>query len=398
VAKKSASRKAPRKKTAPGRRAPAARASAEREPSPEAELARAVLRTPLDGVLGQEHAVGLLDAAVGADRLHHAWLFHGPEGVGKFTTAMAFAAVVLDPTAAPDLSARVRPDPDSQVQRLLRAGSHPDLHVVRKELAGFSRDDATRRSKQTGIAIEVVREFLIEPASRTRVCQGDSRASKVFIIDQAELLGREAEHALLKTLEEPGQGVVIVLVTASEDRLLPTIRSRCQRVAFRPLAPEAMRAWIERAGLDQAGIDMEWALACAAGSPGVLAELIEGGLGAWQPRLRPIVESLARGRSVLGAGATLKQLVDEAAAAAVQGKPHASKTVANREAAGRMFRLLGEGFRGSLRAAASVGRTEEAEHLARCIATCEEAERLLGANVQLGPAFEWLAASCGAER
>lgn len=352
----------------------------------------------IDDILGQEHAVGLLDAAIASERLHHAWLFHGPEGVGKFTTALAFAGLILDPTTAPDLAGRRRPDPESEVQRLLRGGSHPDLQVVRKELAAFSRVDAVRRSTQTSISIEVVREFLIEPATRTRSVRGASLASRVFIVDEAHLLGREAQDTMLKTLEEPGEGVVLILVTSGEDQLRPTIRSRCQRVGFRPLGDAAMSAWMQRSGLDMTGVDRDWAVSFADGSPGVLTELIAGGLAAWHAELRGTMDRLADGVSVLDAGKTLAKLVDTAAAAAVEGKSHASKAVANRTAASRMFRLLGENFRTAMRSAAAVGSTEDAERLTACISACDEAERQLDANVAIGPVFENLAAGCGHER
>lgn len=353
---------------------------------------------PLNEVLGQSRAVGLLDSAVTSGRLHHAWVFHGPEGVGKFTTALAFGAVVLDPSAGPDLAGRVRPDPESPVQRLLRAGSHPDLHVVRKELAVYSREDRVRTSMQTGIAKEVVEEFLIEPAARTRVVPGASLAGKVFIVDEAHLLGIEAQNALLKTIEEPAEGTVIVLVTPSEDRLLPTVRSRCQLVPFGPLDRSATEAWVRGAGLDLSGVDAEWALAFAGGSPGVLRAVVEGGLGGWQAELRPALDRLHAGEGVIELGGLLAKLVDEAAAAAVVGEARASKSVANRVAARRMFRLLGESFRGTMRRAAAVGRAEDAERAAACIGFVEVAERQVDSNVALALVFENLAARCAIER
>ncbi|VAX41463.1 DNA polymerase III delta prime subunit, partial [hydrothermal vent metagenome] len=349
---------------------------------------------PLDEVLGQPRAVGLLDAAISSGRLHHAWVFHGPEGIGKFTTALAFAATVLDPSSKPDRAGRVRPDPKSRVQGLLRAGSHPDLHIVRKELAAVSRSDQVRASKQTRLAKEVVEEFLIEPAARTRVLAGESRASKVFIVDEAHLLGIEAQNALLKTIEEPAPGTVVVLVTPSEDRLLPTIRSRCQLVGFGPLDGASMEAWARRTALDLSGLDAEWAFAFAGGSPGVLRAIAETGLSGWHAELKPLLDRLHAGQGVIELGGLLAKLVDEAAAAAVAGDARASKDVANRVAARRMFKLLGESFRGSMRRAAAVGRAEEAERAARCIGFVEVAERQVDSNVSMGLVFENLAAQC----
>ncbi len=349
---------------------------------------------PLDEVLGQPRAIGLLDSAVTSGRLHHAWVFYGPEGVGKFTTALAFGAVVLDPSAAPDAEGRVRPDPGSQVQTLLRAGSHPDMHIVRKELASVSRSDQVRSSKQTRLAKEVVEEFLIEPAARTRVLSGDSLAGKVFIVDEAHLLGIEAQNSLLKTIEEPAEGTLIVLVTPSEERLLPTIRSRCQLVAFGTLDGDSMQAWMRRAEVDLGSVDPAWALGFAGGSPGVLRAIVESGLGGWQAELQPALERLHAGQGVIELGGLLAKLVDEAAAAAVAGDARASKDVANRVAARRMFRLLGESFRGAMRRSAAVGRVDQAERAAACIGFIEVAERQVDSNVAMALVFENLAAQC----
>lgn len=396
TAKKTTKKARPRKKkAAAGMLASAAPVVGQIAPKP----------IPLDEVLGQTRAIGLLDAAISSGRLHHAWVFHGPEGIGKFTTALAFAATVLDPTArpvqdcpggtnSPRLAGRVRPDPESRVQGLLRAGAHPDLHIVRKELASVSRSDQVRASKQTRLAKEVVEEFLIEPAARTRVLTGESRATKVFIVDEAHLLGVEAQNALLKTIEEPPEGTVIVLVTPSEDRLLPTIKSRCQLVPFGPLDGASMEAWVCSAGVDLSGVDAEWALSFAGGSPGVLRAIAETGLGGWHTELKPMLDRLHAGQGVMELGGLLAKLVDEAAAAAVAGEARASKEVANRVAARRMFKLLGESFRLAMRSAAAVGRAEEAERSARCIGFVEVAERQVDSNVALALVFENLAAQC----
>lgn len=383
VAKKAAKKTA---KKAPAKRGRASAPTAEAAPPAEQRVPAPI---PLGAVLGQERALAVLGAALRSGRLHHAWIFHGPEGVGKFTTALAFAASLLEPGGG----SGGKPG-TTEAARLLAAGAHPDLHVIRKELAAVSRDDGVRASKQTTLAKQVVDEFLIEPAERTRVVPGESLAAKVFVVDEAHLLGVEAQNSLLKTIEEPSEGTVIVLVTPSEDRLLPTIRSRCQRVPFGPLTDEAMRAWISRGGIDLSRVDVEWALGFAGGSPGVLAAIVQSGLERWHEAVAPAVDELERGSGVLDLGATLAKLVDEAAAAAVEGDPRASKDMANRVAARRMFRLLGEAFRVRLRRAASVGREAEAEWALACIATVEQAERQLDSNVSLGLVFENLAAQC----
>jgi DNA polymerase-3 subunit delta' len=349
---------------------------------------------PLEDVIGQPVAVSLVDSAVVSGRLHHAWIFHGPEGVGKRTTALALGAMLLDPTTAPDPAGALRPDPESAVQRLARAGSHPDLHLVCKELAASSRDDGVRRGKQTTLAKQVVEEFLIEPAARTRVMPGESRAGKVFVIDEAHLLGIEAQNALLKTIEEPPKGTIVILVTPSEDRLLPTIRSRCQRVAFGPLDEASMRSWIERTSFDFAGVDPDWALRFAGGSPGTLRAIVGSGLGRWRDAVAPALDRLAAGQGVIDLGSVLAKLVDEAAAESVAGDPRASKDVANRVAARRMFRLLGESFRDLMRQAAARGDRATVEWATESVSAIHEAETMLASNVAISLVFEQLTAEC----
>lgn len=359
---------------------PARQPAAETPMAPQAHAPPLALRD----VLGQSHAVELLRAAMRSGRVHHAWVFHGPEGVGKFTTALAFAAAVLDPATDPHDDRT--PDPDSQVQRLLAAGAHPDLHVVNKELTPFSRDASVRGQKQRTIPFAVAEEFLVEPATRTRNLHEPSLVGKVFIVDEAHLLGRDAQNLLLKTLEEPPEGTVIILVTPAEEELLPTIRSRCQRIPFLPLSDVDMREWLRRGG---AAIDPEheaWALRYAAGSPGVLNRVIEGNLTAWHEALAPMLADADRGKFDLAIGATMAKLVDERAAAMVARNPSASKEAANVAAAADMLRLVADHHHGAMRA------SRRPEVRARAVELVAEAERQIERNVPLAFVFENLAA------
>ena len=338
----------------------------------------------LRDVLGQVHAVELLRAAMRSGRVHHAWVFHGPEGVGKFTTALAFAAAVLDPTTDPDDERT--PDPASRVQGLLAVASHPDLHVISKELTPFSRDAQVRSQKQRTIPFAVAEEFLVEPATRTRNLHEPSLVAKVFIVDEAHLLGPDAQNLLLKTLEEPPEGTVIILVTPAGEELLPTIRSRCQRVPFLPLADADMREWLRRTG---AAIDAKheaWALRFAAGSPGTLQRVIEGNLVAWHEALAPMLAEADRGRFNLALGATMTKLVDERAAAMVARNPAASKEAANVAAAADMLRLVADHHHAAMRA------SRRPEVRARAVELIVEAERQIDRNVPLAFVFENLAA------
>jgi DNA polymerase III subunit delta' len=343
----------------------------------------------LDQVLGQDRALGQLRAAVSAGRIHHAWIFHGPVGVGKFTTAQAFAAMLLDPTTAPDLSGVLSTDPESATQKLIRAGTHPDLHVIVKELAAVSSDAPTRDRKQFNIPLEVLREFLLEPASKTRVVVTGSPVGKVFIVDEAELIDIRGQNSLLKMLEEPPVGSVIILVTSSEERLLPTIRSRCQRVAFAPLSDAAMKEWLKRSGASVTPEQTAWVLKFAAGAPGVAAIALENELFTWHRALGPMLERLESGMFPIEMGATMAQFIDERAAAWVKKNPDASKDAANKAWARRMFAFLAEHYRQRLGLEGGAGGGIRAADAIQAIARAEEQ---LGANVNLALVMENLTA------
>jgi DNA polymerase-3 subunit delta' len=162
----------------------------------------------------------------------HAYLFEGPEGVGKELTARALATRLL---CEDD---RLVPDADACGQcaacRLMAAGNHPDFHLVHRGLHKVHPDRAIRQSKGLFLVVDLVRQFVIEPAA-LKPTLGRRR---VFLIRDAERMNEEAQNALLKTLEEPPGSACLILVTASAGRLLPTIRSRCQFVPFGLLPAE----------------------------------------------------------------------------------------------------------------------------------------------------------------
>lgn len=352
---------------------------------------------PLTAILGQDRALATLDAALRSGRVHHAWIFHGPPGVGKFTTALAFAAVLLDPTSEAGLTGGIAPDPESPVQRLLNAGTHPDLHIITKELSVFSEDAKVRDSKQITIPKEVIDTHLLQPAGLAPTLRHATppRATKVFIVDEAELLDRSpanapTQNAILKTLEEPPPGTVIILVTASEDRLLPTIRSRCQRVAFCPLEPAAMREWMTGRGIDVDARQRDWLIAFSEGSPGVLLSAMEGGFYDWARTLDPMLESAERGRYDPDLGPTMAKLADDWAKAWVEANELASKESANRAGARWIFRLLAARLRHGLRA----GPNPEVH--AEAIEALRRAERRLDSAVQLAFAMESLSVELAA--
>ncbi len=174
-------------------------------------------------VIGQERAVAVLRRAVaGEGKLAHAYLFVGPERVGRATTARRFAQA-LNCSAEGE-----RPCGDCRSCRLIAEDKHPDVEWL--TVGGVCEESEHRDHSADGsrdIRICQVRR-LERVVSRTAF----EARYRVVIVDPAEALTTDAAKAFLKTLEEPAPNVVLVLITAREEALRETVRSRCRRVAF----------------------------------------------------------------------------------------------------------------------------------------------------------------------
>ncbi len=173
-------------------------------------------------VVGQNHVKDVLVAALQRGRIGHAYLFSGPRGVGKTTTARLLAMAVncehKDPAK--------RPCGVCESCQLVRAGSHPDVTEL---------DAASNNS------VEDVRDL------REKVRLSSMRGGKrVWVLDEAHMLSRAASNALLKTLEEPPENLVFILATTEPEKLPPTILSRCQHFRFRRLSEEEIQSKLER--------------------------------------------------------------------------------------------------------------------------------------------------------
>jgi DNA polymerase-3 subunit delta' len=183
----------------------------------------------LKTIFCQDKAVSSLQRAYQTGRLAHAYIFDGINGIGKFTTAKAFAKLLL---------CKSPKDNDScgkcESCRMLDAGSHPDFHHIYKELCEVSSDPNLRKKQPIDLPIDVIREFLLE---KIQVKPGLS-ASKVFVISEAEKLNAASQNALLKILEEPPNKSFIILLCSKLDNLLPTTKSRSQIVHFGPVSEE----------------------------------------------------------------------------------------------------------------------------------------------------------------
>jgi DNA polymerase-3 subunit delta' len=193
-----------------------------------------------------------LSAALASGRMHHAWLITGPEGVGKATLAFRFARRLLaGPAATLELA------PTDPVFRRVATGSHADLLTIEREF------DEKRQRMRGEIVVDDTK--MISAFLRLTPAEGGWR---VVVIDGAEHMNRNAANAVLKMLEEPPPQAIILLTCAAPGRLLPTIRSRCRRLALPPLADADMNAVLAAYLPEMDPADRARLAAISAGSPG----------------------------------------------------------------------------------------------------------------------------------
>jgi DNA polymerase-3 subunit delta' len=204
----------------------------------------------LTTVQAQPTAVETLRRALKAGRVHHAYLFDGPDGVGKERAAFGLAQALVcerradgESDACGECRACVRAIPRAGEGRPL----HPDVVVLERGLY----DPATigRRTPETqDISIDQVRTLVL---ARAAFAPHEGRA-KMFIVRRAEELSISAANSLLKTLEEPGARTHFVLLSSTADALLPTIRSRAQRVRFGALPDAVVAELLAARGVESA--------------------------------------------------------------------------------------------------------------------------------------------------
>jgi DNA polymerase III subunit delta' len=190
----------------------------------------------LKDIFCQDRAIGTLQRAMAAGRVPHAYIFAGPEGVGKFTTAREWAKLLLcEKPSTPE-----RKTQNSELKTLIdscgtclsclkfEAGVHPDFQRVYKELLPFTREGKNKTPTPIDLPIDVIREFLIEKVGSRPTLSHHS----VFVVEEAQKLNTPSQNALLKTLEEPPAYCSVILLCTRLEDLLPTTRSRCQIVTF----------------------------------------------------------------------------------------------------------------------------------------------------------------------
>jgi len=270
-------------------------------------------------LFGQEEAEAALLEAFRGKRLAHAWILSGPRGIGKATLAYRFARFMLaqrakaeegglfGPMAPPESLAL---SPDHPVFRRVASGGHADLLTLER------RFDEERRRLRSEIGVEEAREvadFLhLTPA------EGGWR---IVVIDGAEEMNRNAANAVLKIVEEPPPNALILMVSHAPGRLLATIRSRCRRLALKPLDAGVLARILGERLPELAPEDVPLLTRLAEGSAGRALELAEdGGLALFRemmallatlPRLDPVGLHRLAERTLGGQGETAYRTLSE---------------------------------------------------------------------------------------
>lgn len=228
-------------------------------------------------LFGQETAEQEILQALGFDRLHHAWLIAGPEGIGKATLAWRFARHLIaredgappEPSGffgeEPNTAESLDLAPDHPVARRVAALSEPGLFLLRRPW------DADRKRLRQEITVDAARK--LNPFFGLSSASGGHR---VVIVDAADELNSNAANALLKLIEEPPADCTLLLVCHRPSALLPTIRSRCRLLRCPALGPEDLLQALQAAGAslpeDPASRQRLWEL--AGGSVGYAWDLL----------------------------------------------------------------------------------------------------------------------------
>lgn len=200
-------------------------------------------------IIGHQGQLTILRSAMASGRLHHAYLFLGPEGVGKRTVAVALAKVIHCVESGEDYCGRC-----VNCSRVA-GGNHPDVRLI---------EPLTDKKE---ISIQQIRE--LERELNYRSFTGKR---KIVIIDPATLMNSAAQNALLKTLEEPPEDSLMILIASNSGGLLPTVRSRCLRLSFAPL-PRPQVAEFLKSKFAVKSEDAEFLAALSMGSIGAAISL-----------------------------------------------------------------------------------------------------------------------------
>jgi DNA polymerase-3 subunit delta' len=219
-----------------------------------------------EGIYGQDKQIAILRRSMEKGRIPHAFLFHGMKGIGKRTTAVAFAkALLCEQGAACGLCPACRK---------VESGNHPDVVVITPQ-GQF-------------IKIEDIRD--LRNQIRFRPLEGPKR---IFILVDAERMNIASANSLLKTLEEPSLVNVLILVSSRPYQLPMTILSRCQKLRFHPIPSDIVARYLE----EKTGLDGETAAALAASSGGSIGRAVQMHGESYLTRRKRFIEKICEGFS-----------------------------------------------------------------------------------------------------
>lgn len=228
----------------------------------------------MSALFGHDEAWREWRTAIAGGRMHHGWLLTGPAGIGKAQFALEAAAELVQEEGVPQPAAT----------------AHPDI-IVMTRLPATTDDEKKREAGEAyatkrNISVDQVRAM--QRRLTTRPTLGPRRA---IVFDSADDLEKSAVNALLKSLEEPPQGSIFLLVSHRPGGLLPTVRSRCRTLRFHAL-PDAEVAEVVAAHCPDASAEVrDAAVAAACGSPGAALRFVANDLAAIRRELVAIVEA-----------------------------------------------------------------------------------------------------------
>jgi len=201
---------------------------------------------------GHDKAWRQFSTACDSGKIHHGWILAGPRGIGKAAFALRAAAMLVDP--------------ENAYASMIARGSHPDILSLKrlpKEALKDDEDIDDVTEFKRSITVDQIRG--LQQSLTTRPGLSNRRA---IIIDAADDLERGGANALLKSLEEPPVGTFFFLVSHASDRLLPTIRSRCQILRFETLSDADMTNVLQRAAPEVSAAELQALIRLGNGTPG----------------------------------------------------------------------------------------------------------------------------------
>jgi DNA polymerase-3 subunit delta' len=206
----------------------------------------------MNDYVGHDKAWRQFATAYESGKTHHGWILAGPRGLGKSAFALRAAALLVDP--------------ENAYSNMITRGSHPDILSVKrlpKEALKDDEDISDATEFKRSITVDQIRS--LQQSLTTRPGLSDRRA---IIIDAADDLERGGANALLKSLEEPPVGTFFFLVSHASDRLLPTIRSRCQILRFEALSDSDMANALQQAAPEVSATEIDALIRLGNGTPG----------------------------------------------------------------------------------------------------------------------------------